>query len=348
MGKNIKASVAGASGYAGLELVRLLVRHPEVELVTLTSEASRGKRISDISPSLKGWADHELAALTPDIAVNCDVLFLALPHTTAMEFVPTFLGCSCKVIDLSADFRLHDPKVFEEWYNTPHHQPKHLSEAVYGLPELHRGKIRSAKLVANPGCYPTSIILALAPLMDTDWVDFSTIIADSKSGVSGAGRKANMTTQFAECNEGLSPYKLAAHRHTPEIEQELSSLAKRDIRLTFSPHLAPMTRGLLSTVYANMAKEFAFKDLAERYNSFYKDEPFIRILDSGVFTNTHFVIHSNYCDIGLQIDARNQRVIITSVIDNLIKGASGQAIQNLNIMLGIGETTGLDFPAVFP
>ena len=348
MAKNVKASIAGASGYTGLELTRLLVRHPEVELVALTSESFAGQRIFDVSPSFKGWADHQLVTLTPDIAANCDILFLALPHTTGMAQVPSFLEQSCKVIDLSADFRLHDPQDFEEWYGTPHTKKEYLTKAIYGLPELHRREIQSAKLVANPGCYPTSIILALAPLIKTNWVDLNTIIADSKSGVSGAGRKANQVTQFAECNEGISAYNLAIHRHTPEIEQELTGLSGTKIRLTFSPHLAPMTRGLLSTVYASMIKEVALKDLVERYRDFYINEPFIRILDPGNFASTHFVVHSNCCDIGLQIDNRNKRVIITSAIDNLIKGASGQAVQNMNIMFNIEETTALDFPAIFP
>lgn len=348
MANPVKASIAGASGYTGVELVRLLARHPAVELATLTSETHAGRRISDVIPSLRSWAEYELAALSPDIADSCDILFLALPHTAAMASVPGFLERSCKVIDLSADFRLHDAKVFEQWYHTPHQTPDCLGRAVYGLPELYRDKIRSAGLVANPGCYPTSVVLALAPLMGVDWVDADSIVADSKSGISGAGRKANPATQFAECNEGLSAYNLASHRHTPEIEQELSALAGREIRLTFSPHLVPMTRGLLSTVYVNMVRDVTLADLTGRYREFYKDEPFVRILHPGEYANTHFVVHSNYCDIGLQVDTRNRRIIVTSAIDNLMKGASGQAVQNMNIMLGIDETTALDVPGIFP
>jgi len=348
MANRVKVSIAGASGYTGLELIRLLARHPAVELVTLTSETYAGQQIADVVPSLKGWVEHELTPLSAAIADSCDILFLALPHTAAMAHVPAFLKHSCKVIDLSADFRLHDAEVFEAWYHTPHQTPDCLAEAVYGLPELHRDKIRSARLLANPGCYPTSVILALAPLMDADWVDLGSLIADSKSGISGAGRKPSPATQFAECNESLSAYNLASHRHTPEIEQELGALAKRGINLTFSPHLVPMTRGLLSTVYINTHRDVALDELAGRYRDFYADEPFVRILDSGKYANTHFVVHSNYCDIGLQVDTRNRRLIITSAIDNLLKGASGQAVQNLNIMLGIDEKTGLDFPGIFP
>jgi len=344
----IKVSIAGASGYTGLELIRLLRRHPQVEFATLTSESSREKRISEVFPSLRGWVDLELKALTPDIGSSCDVLFLALPHATSMEHVPRFLKDSCKVIDLSADFRLHDSQTFAEWYHVPHKTPEYLAQAVYGLPELHREKIRAARLVANPGCYPTSIILALAPLMTVDWVDKGSIVADSKSGVSGAGRKAQLETQFAECNEGFSAYNIAKHRHTPEIEQELSGRASRDIRITFSPHLAPMTRGILSTVYINATREVSLDSLVKHYRDFYKKEPFVRVLDAGQFANTHFVIHSNICDIGLQVDTRTRRIVITSAIDNLIKGASGQAVQNMNIMLGIDEKTALDFPGIFP
>lgn len=344
----IKVSIAGAGGYTGLELARLLAPHPEVEFVTLTSETYSGRNISDVFPTLRGWIDHELTPLQPDIGDTCDFLFLALPHTTAMSQLPRFLDGGCRVIDLSADFRLQDAAVFEEWYHTPHTQPECLAEAVYGLPELHREKIRSARLTANPGCYPTSVILALAPLAAADGVDLDSIIADSKSGVSGAGRKPALATQFCEINEGISAYNLAEHRHTPEIEQELTALAGRQVQVTFSPHLVPMTRGLLSTVYINATKEIALNDLLGHYRKFYENEPFVRILDAGKYASSRFVVHSNCCDIGVQIDTRNRRIIITSALDNLIKGASGQAVQNLNIMLGIDEKTALDFPPIFP
>lgn len=343
-----KISIAGATGYTGLELLRILSKHPQADLVSLTSESYAGKNISEVFPSLAGEIDHELVPLNPDIAEKCDILFLALPHTAAMSKVPEFLKQSCRVIDLSADFRLQSAEVFEHWYNTPHQSPETLPQAVYGLPELHREEIRKAKLVANPGCYPTSIILALAPLVKSDWVDLKSIIADSKSGVSGAGRKTSITTHFCESNEGVSAYNLATHRHTPEVEQELSGQAGKGIQITFSPHLIPMTRGILSTIYLNLSRDVTYQELIDLYGKFYKNEPFIRLLEPGVFANTHFVAGSNYCDIGIQIDPRNQRVILTSAIDNLMKGASGQAVQNLNLLLGIDEKTGLDFPAIFP
>ncbi len=343
-----KISIAGATGYTGLELIRLLVQHPEADLITLTADSHAGKNITEVAPSLRGWVDQPLVKLDPSIAEGCDILFLALPHTAAMDQVPGMLRGSCRIIDLSADYRLHSADSFSEWYKVPHTSAQLLEKAVYGLPELHREKIKTAQLVANPGCYPTSAILALAPLMQTDWVDLDSIIVDSKSGVSGAGRKLSLTTQFCEANEGVSAYSVAEHRHTPEIEQELSGLAGKNITLSFSPHLMPMTRGILTTVYINLKKEIQRDALQEHYAAYYNEEPFVRILPAGQFANTHHVAGSNYCDIGVQVDTRNQRAIITSAIDNLMKGASSQAVQNMNLMLGLDETTGLNAPPLFP
>jgi N-acetyl-gamma-glutamyl-phosphate reductase len=344
----IKIGIAGASGYTGLELIRLLVGHPGVELTVLTSETFQGQNIAEVFPSLNGIVDLELRPLDNNIAKDCQVLFLALPHTMAMSKLPDYLQSDCKIIDLSADYRLKDPKAYTDWYSVTHTNPELLEKAVYGLPELHRQAIQSAQLVANPGCYPTSVVLALAPLLKTDWVDLGSIISDSKSGVSGAGRKPSLTNHFAEVNEGISPYGLADHRHTPEMEQELSALAGKSVRLTFSPHLVPMTRGMLSTVYINLNQAITDEKLVEHYRSFYKGENFIRVLNPGKFASSHHVLSSNFCDIGLKVDSRNQRLIITSALDNLIKGASGQAVQNMNIMLGLDEKTGLMAPAIFP
>ncbi|MDE0848513.1 MAG: N-acetyl-gamma-glutamyl-phosphate reductase [Nitrospinaceae bacterium] len=344
----IKIGIAGASGYTGLELIRLLVGHPGVELTVLTSETFQGQNIAEVFPSLNGIVDLELRPLDNNIAKDCQVLFLALPHTMAMSKLPDYLQSDCKIIDLSADYRLKDPKAYTDWYSVTHTNPELLEKAVYGLPELHRQAIQSAQLVANPGCYPTSVVLALAPLLKTDWVDLGSIISDSKSGVSGAGRKPSLTSHFAEVNEGISPYGLADHRHTPEMEQELSALAGKSVRLTFSPHLVPMTRGMLSTVYINLNQAITDEKLVEHYRSFYKGENFIRVLNPGKFASSHHVLSSNFCDIGLKVDSRNQRLIITSALDNLIKGASGQAVQNMNIMLGLDEKTGLMAPAIFP
>ncbi len=344
----IKIGIAGASGYTGLELIRLLVGHPGVELTVLTSETFQGQNIAEVFPSLNGMIDLELRPLDDNIAKNCGVLFLALPHTMAMSKLPNYLQSDCKIIDLSADYRLKDPKAYTDWYSVTHTNPELLEKAVYGLPELHRQAIQSAQLVANPGCYPTSVVLALAPLLKTDWVDLDSIISDSKSGVSGAGRKPSLTTHYAEVNEGVSPYSLADHRHTPEMEQELSTLAGKPMRLTFSPHLIPMTRGMLSTVYINLNQTITDEKLVEHYRNFYKGESFIRVLNPGSFASSQHVLSSNFCDIGLKVDSRNQRLIITSALDNLIKGASGQAVQNMNIILDLDEKTGLMAPAIFP
>jgi len=343
-----KIGIAGASGYTGFELLRLLINHPEIEIVFLTSETYQGDDISKVFPSISGFADLKLSSIESVSNHACDIVFLALPHTTSMEKVPGFLEKNCKAIDLSAAYRIKDPAIFKEWYSASHQQPELLKEAVYGLPEIYREKIKSARLVANPGCYPTSITLALAPIVTEDWVDLSSIIVDSKSGISGAGRKASLATQFSEVNEGISAYNVGVHRHTPEIEQELSALAKTKVQISFSPHLAPMTRGMLSTIYINLKQDISVENLIEHFQKFYAEEPFVRILPLGEYANSHFTLSSNFCDIGVQVDKRNQRAIITSAIDNLIKGASGQAGQNMNLMPGISETTGLNFPGIFP
>lgn len=343
-----KISIAGATGYTGIELLRLLVNHPEVEIATLTAESHAGKHITDVVPSLRGWVDQTLIKLSPDIAKECDVLFLALPHTTSMKHVPELLQQNCKIIDLSADYRLHDADVYGQWYKTPHLNPELLSQAVYGLPELHRKQIKTAQLVANPGCYPTGAILALVPLMQQEWADKGSIIVDSKSGVSGAGRKLSQGTQFCEANESVSAYGLGDHRHTPEIEQELSGHAGQTLTVSFSPHLMPMTRGLLTTAYVSLNTSMDLKTLHDHFLKFYKNERFVRVLAAGQYANTAQVAGSNFCDIGVQVDTRNQRAIVTSAIDNLMKGASSQAIQNMNLMLGIDESAGLNVPPLFP
>ena len=344
----IKVGIAGASGYTGLELIRLLANHPEVELSVLTSETYKEKSIADVFPSLNGIININLQSLDVEILKSCDVIFLALPHTIGMDILPELLKSNCKVIDLSADYRLKNADTYSEWYSLTHTHPEFLSQVIYGLPELHREKIKSAQGVANPGCYPTSVILAIAPLLKTDWVDLESIVSDSKSGVSGAGRKTSITTQFSEANEGVTPYGLASHRHTPEIEQELSNLVGKPIKISFSPHLIPMSRGMLSTIYINLNHKLKDKNLIDHYKNFYSDELFVRVLDKGKFASTHFVSGSNFCDIGIKVDSRVNRLVITSAIDNLIKGASGQAIQNMNIMLGFGEATGLRSPGMFP
>jgi N-acetyl-gamma-glutamyl-phosphate reductase len=345
----LKVAIVGASGYTGLELIRILHCHPEVAVTCLTSEQSAGRKISDIFPTLRGRCELTLENLEPvRVAGKADLIFTALPHKAAMEVVPTFLKLGRHVIDLSADYRLSDPGVYGTWYE-PHQNPANLKKAVYGLPEIRRVKIRGARLVANPGCYPTSIILALAPLLKKGLINTGDIIADSASGVTGAGRAAKVDSLYCEVNEGFRAYGVGGvHRHTPEIEQELSLLAGEKLMVTFSPHLVPMDRGILSTVYAAPHKATTTEKLLMLYQDFYRGEPFVRILPQGCLPSTAFVRGSNFCDIAPLVDQRTGRIIIVSAIDNLVKGASGQAVQNMNIVCGFPETMGLEGLGLFP
>ncbi|MDD2309324.1 MAG: N-acetyl-gamma-glutamyl-phosphate reductase [Desulfuromonadaceae bacterium] len=345
----LKIAIVGASGYTGLELIRILHRHPEVAVTCLTSEQSAGKRISEVFPTLRGRCDIVLENLEPvRVAEKADIIFTALPHKAAMEVVPTFLKLGKKIIDLSADYRLSDPAVYGEWY-MPHLNPENLKKAVYGLPEIRREMIKGAQLVANPGCYPTSIILALAPLLKYGLIDPSSIIADSASGATGAGRSAKVDSLYCEVNEGFRAYAIGgAHRHIPEIEQELSLLAGEPLKITFTPHLVPMDRGILSTVYASAEKTLSNETLATLYREFYAGEPFVRILPNGTLPSTAYVRGSNFCDIAATVDSRTGRIVLVSAIDNLVKGASGQAVQNMNLLCGFPETSGLEALAIFP
>lgn len=345
----LKVAVVGASGYTGVELLRILHGHPEVAVTCVTSEQSAGRRISDLFPTLRDRCDMVLEHLEPvRIAERADVVFTALPHKAAMEVVPTFLRLGKKVVDLSADYRLRDASEYAAWYE-PHMNPELLAHAVYGSPELRRDVIAEADLVANPGCYPTSIILGLAPLLWKRLVDTSLIIADSKSGVSGAGRSAKVDSLYCEVNEGFKAYGVGGvHRHIPEIEQELSLLAGEGVKVSFTPHLVPMDRGILSTIYLQPATDITTAALVELYTEFYHGEPFVRVLPEGSFPSTAFVRGSNFCDIGLTVDRRTGRIVVVSAIDNLVKGASGQAVQNMNLVCGFPETMGLDGLGIFP
>lgn len=344
----LNVAIIGATGYTGLELARLLLGHPQVKITALTSESKAGMLYSKVFPAFRRKLDLELESLDPaKIAPRAAVVFLCLPHQEAMESAKIFLDKGCKVIDLSADFRLSAAEIYEAWYG-PHRSQELLKQAVYGLPELHREKIKKARLVANPGCYPTSCILGLAPLVREQCIDLKTIHCDSKSGVSGAGRKADPSIMFCEVHEGLKAYKVGQHRHTPEIEQEISQLAGQEVRVSFIPHLIPMDRGILSTLYAQATKKTDSKTLHALYERYYEKEPFVRIRPLGEFPDTREVRFTNYCDIALHYDERTGRVIVVSVIDNLTKGASGQAIQNMNLMMGFKETEGLESTAPLP
>jgi N-acetyl-gamma-glutamyl-phosphate reductase len=343
-----KVSVIGASGYTGVELLRLLAGHDAVEICHVTSRQYAGQPVSMQFPSLRGCVERDFELLDPAVvAANSDVVFTAVPHQTAMQLVPELLAAGTRVVDLSADFRLADAEIYAAWYQ-PHSAPQFLAEAVYGLPELFRRKISAARLIANPGCYPTSAALALAPLLEENRIDPASIIIDSKSGTSGAGRAAKVASLYCEVNEGFKAYGLPKHRHTPEIEQTLSSLAGRAVTVSFTPHLVPANRGILSTCYAALAGSADQTELIRSFTDYYAGEPFVRVLPEGYLPNIAEVRGSNFCDIGLVVDQRTKRVVVVSAIDNLVKGAAGQALQNMNLMLGLPESKGLLQPPIFP
>ncbi len=347
--KKLTIGIVGASGYTGGELFRLLHQHPHATVTAVTSERSAGKPFASIYPHLAKLTDLVCEPLDPAVvARKADFLFLALPHAASQEAAAAFIALGKKVVDLSADFRLADPAVYEQWYAHRHQHPDLLRTAVYGLPELHRESIRGAALVANPGCYPTSAILGLAPLLAERLIDPRTIVIDAKSGVSGAGRGPALAYHFPEANEDLCAYKVGTHRHTPEIEQELSRLAGGPVTVSFTPHLVPMNRGILSTLYAALRNEKDTAALHARYAEFYRTEPFVRVLPAGQVPNVRNVRGSNFCDIGVTADPRTGRAVVVSAIDNLVKGASGQAIQNMNLMAGFAETAGLLHAGLFP
>ena len=344
----IKAAIFGASGYTGQELTRLLSGHPEVKLIAVTSRRFAGLPVSEVFPSLNGLTSLKYQNATPsEISKLCDVVFLALPHGVSMNIAPEFIKAGKKVIDLSADYRLRDLKTYETWYGKQS-SARFVKDAVYGIPELYRSKIKKTKLIANPGCYPTSIILGLAPALKNKLLDVSTIIADSASGVSGAGREPLTGSLFCEVAGGFKAYKVGKHRHLPEIEQELNALAGKKFAISFTPHLLPVKRGILSTIYSKLKKDVSLGELHSLYCVFYADEKFVRICPKGIYPNISSVCGSNYCDIGLAVDPRTKRVIIMAAIDNLIKGAAGQAVQNMNIICGFEEDAGLQMAPLFP
>lgn len=337
----IKAAVLGATGYAGIELVRLLSNHPEVSIEFLGSQSFDGKKISDVYQNFEGILDKDCSAIDMDEVQKCDVAFCALPHGASKTVIPELVERGLKVIDLSGDFRYDDVKVYEKWYGEEHSSPELSNEAVYGLCELHRDKVSGARLVANPGCYTTCSILGAAPLMASKLGDTKNIIIDAKSGVTGAGRTTSLPFQFCECTENTKAYKVATHRHTSEIEQELSKLAGEELMVSFTPHLVPLKRGILSTIYINLKKKMTTKEVVDLYKEYYKDEFFVRVKDEGSLPETKFVAGSNFVDIGVVVDERLNRAVIVSSIDNIVKGAAGQAVQNMNILFGLDEKTGL-------
>lgn len=345
----INVAIIGASGYTGVELARILCNHPQVNLTAATSRQYANQPLGQVFPNLRKKTNLICENLTTDeLCARADFFFTAVPHKTAMNIVPDLLAAGKKVVDLSADFRLRDVSVYEQWYQ-PHNAADLLKEAVYGLPELYREEIRKARLIANPGCYPTSIILGLAPLLKAGCIEPQSIIADSKSGTSGAGRSAQVGSLFCEVADGFRAYKVGGtHRHTPEIEQEINTFLQEPVQISFTPHLLPISRGILSTVYANLKPGIKHADIKHWVDQMYTLEPFIRILPEDTFPATQYVRGSNFCDIGFKVDTRTNRVIILSAIDNIVKGAAGQAVHNMNLMCGFDETAGLESAPFFP
>ena len=338
----LNCAVVGATGYTGAELVRILLRHPRVRLVALTTRQEGTIPLADLVPNVSRGNPLEVRRFSfPEIKRKADVVFLALPHTEAMDTAARFFRAGKIVIDLSADFRLQDPAVYEKWYGHKHRQRKLLDKAVYGLPELYRQQIAKADLIANPGCYPTGACLGLAPLLHDGLVETDSIVIDAKSGVTGAGKKLNPATQFCEVDENFYAYKVNHHQHMPEMEQVLSHEAGLDLRLTFVPHLLPLNRGILTTIYVKKRPGVRVAELRKSFERSYAKEPFVRFRPEGEFPSLRDVQGTNFCDIGLASDPDADEAIVITALDNLVKGASGQAVQNLNIRSGFSEEEGL-------
>ena len=344
----LKVSIIGATGYAGAELLGILLRHPEVEIVHITSESSAGKKISELYPHLKNICDMNLESLQEieKIGADSDFIFIALPHGHAMSVAKKIENLPARIIDLGADFRFADTSIYEKWYKVEHTYKN--APRVYGLAELYREEIKSAKIIGNAGCFTTASILALAPVVKHRLVEVDSIIVDAKSGVSGAGRGLKLGNHFPELYDNFKAYGVATHRHTPEIEQTLKDLGGEEVIINFTPHLVPMTRGILATCYAKLKEGVDSGTIEAAYQKIYGKEKFIRLLGEGAYPETKFVRGSNFCDIAWHIDERTRRIIILSAIDNLVKGAAGQAVQNLNIAAGFEESVALDIVPIYP
>ncbi|MDJ0666158.1 MAG: N-acetyl-gamma-glutamyl-phosphate reductase [Desulfobacterales bacterium] len=343
----IRVAVVGATGYAGAELVRILSMHPEVELAVLTSRQHAGKRFAAVYPGMETLCELVCEAFDVEQIPNrADIAFLALPHQLPMAIAPNLLAAGVRVVDLSADFRFTSQKRYESAYQ-PHSAPDVLAQSVYGLSEVYREQIGAADLVGNPGCYPTTVLLPLVPLLRAGLVDADSLVADAKSGVSGAGRSPSLTTHFCEVTESYKPYKVAEHRHNPEMDEVLSREADRPVHVTFVPHLVPMSRGMLTTIYARLDHAASEEAVRDCLRSFYDRAPFVRVCSDQRIPDTRHVRGTNFCDIGVRVDSANNRLILMAAIDNLVKGAAGQAVQNMNLMIGVDETCGL-LPSPYP
>ena len=341
----IKAAVVGGTGYTGVELMRILARHPDVELILATSRGDAGRPVADVYPNLRGVVELTFEAPAVERLAEADVVFFATPNGTAMQYAPGLLEQGRVVIDLAADFRLRDPQVWERWYGQPHACPELLETAVYGLPEVNRSQIKKARLIACPGCYPTAVQLGFLPLLHHQLIERRGLVADCKSGVSGAGRKAQVATLMAEAGEGFKAYAAGGHRHLPEIRQGLQALTGKPMELTFVPHLVPMIRGIHATLYACLREE---ADLQALYEQHYAREPFVDVLPAGSHPDTVDVRGANRCQIAVHRPGDGDTVVVLAVIDNLVKGAAGQAVQNMNLVFGLAETTGLELVGLYP
>ncbi len=347
--QKLKIGIVGGTGYTGVELLRLLSAHPGVELVAITSRGEAGLPVADMFPSLRGFVDLKFSDPAHSGLLKCDVVFFATPHGVAMSQAEALLAANVRVIDLAADFRLQDTALFEKWYKMPHACPSLLKEAVYGIPELYRERIQSAKIIGNPGCYPTTVLLGLAPLLDQGLIDFSApIVADCKSGVSGAGRKAEVATLFVESSDNMKAYGVGGHRHHPEIHVQLNQLAGENMQFIFVPHLIPMIRGMLSTIYVKLSAKSKHVDLQTLFEERYQQERFVDVLPAGVWPETRSVRGSNQLRISLHRQVESDYLTLVVVQDNLVKGAAGQAVQNMNIMFGLAENAGLELVPLLP
>jgi N-acetyl-gamma-glutamyl-phosphate reductase len=345
----MKAAIIGGTGYSSVELVRLLHQHPFVDVTTIISNSQAGSMLHETYPHVTSVVEQTLQSFDLNkLSQSVEVVFLATPSGVSKNIVPGLIENGVKCIDLSGDFRLRSTKSYEEWYKHPAAEEEYLAKATYGLSEIYAEQIKAATLIANPGCYPTATLLGLMPVIKSKLIDNKTIIIDAKSGVSGAGRSVHLSTHFAEVNENLKAYKIGAHQHIPEIEQTLQDESGQQQAITFTTHLVPMTRGIMCTIHANLNDCVSTSEVLQLYTEFYQSHPFVRVRPEGIFPSTKEVLGSNFCDIGLHVDARTGRLTIISVIDNLVKGASGQAIQNLNLLNGWDVRTGLLEVPVYP
>jgi len=344
----IKTGIVGGTGYTGVELLRILAVHPEVEVKCITSRSEAGMPVADMYPNLRGHFDLVFSEPDPEVLAECDLVFFATPHGVAMRMVPELIEAGVRVVDLSADFRIKDLDVWAQWYRMEHETPEWVARAVYGLPEVMRDEIRQAQLVANPGCYPTAVQLGFLPLLEAGLVDPTRLIADAKSGASGGGRQGKIGMLHGEVGESFKAYGASGHRHLPEIRQGLSAAAGKPVGVTFVPHLVPMVRGIEATLYAELNDTADFDRLQALFEERYSDEPFVDVMPFGSHPETRSVRGANQCRMALHRQEQSNMVIVSSVIDNLVKGAAGQAVQNMNIMFGLDETMGLAAPALLP